>query len=46
MKSTSSVAAPRALRTRIRPLLPWLETFLDLSGKEPLLPPELVSGKK
>lgn len=36
----------RTLRTRIRPLLPWLESFLDLSSKTPLQPPELVSGKK
>jgi hypothetical protein len=36
----------RTLRTRIRPMMPWLETFLDVSGQEPLTPPELVSGKK
>jgi hypothetical protein len=36
----------RTLRTRIRPLLPWLESFLDLSETSKLDPPELVSGKK
>lgn len=36
----------RTLRTRIRPRLEWLETFIDTSSSEPLSPPELVSGKK
>lgn len=35
----------RTLRTRIRPRLEWLETFLDNSARE-LEPPDLISGKK
>ncbi len=36
----------RTVRTRIRPKLEWLETFIDTSSLEPLDPPPLVSGRK
>lgn len=36
----------RTLRTRIRPRLEWLETFIETKSTDPLSPPELVSGKK
>jgi hypothetical protein len=36
----------RTVRTRIRPKLQWLETFLDTKSLEPLPPPPLVSGRK
>ncbi len=35
----------RTIRTRIRPKVEWLETFLVV-GKEELSPPALVSGKR
>lgn len=36
----------RTLRTRIRPKLEWLETFIDTSARGSLSPPELISGNK
>lgn len=36
----------RTVRTRIRPKLQWLETFIDTSSLEPLVPPPLLSGRK
>src|SRR5690606_14137616 len=39
-------APKRTVRTRIRPKLEWLETFIDTSSHEPLEPPPLVSGRK
>jgi hypothetical protein len=36
----------RTLRTRIRPKLTWLESFLETEGDSQLRPPALVSGKK
>lgn len=36
----------RTLRVRIRPKLEWLETFIDVSSKEPIVPPPLLAGKK
>lgn len=36
----------RTVRTRIRPKLEWLETFLDTGSTSPLVPPPLVSGAK
>lgn len=36
----------RTVRTRIRPKLEWLETFLDTTSQEPVAPPPLVSGRK
>ncbi len=35
----------RTVRTRIRPRLSWLETFIEVDAA-PLEPPELISGKK
>lgn len=36
----------RTVRTRIRPKLEWLETFIDTSSREPIPPPPLVAGRK
>lgn len=36
----------RTVRTRIRPKLAWLETFIDTASQAPLAPPPLVSGRK
>lgn len=36
----------RTVRTRIRPKLQWLETFIDTSSRDPIVPPPLLSGRK
>jgi hypothetical protein len=36
----------RTVRSRIRPKLEWLETFIDVSSKEPIVPAPLLAGKK
>lgn len=36
----------RTVRTRIRPKLAWLESFIDTNAKDPQQPPPLVSGRK
>ncbi len=36
----------RTVRARIRPKLEWLETFIDVSSKEPVVPAPLLAGKK
>ncbi len=36
----------RTLRTRVRPKLEWLESFLDTDGAATLEPPVLISGRR
>lgn len=36
----------RTVRARIRPKLEWLETFIDVSSKDPVVPAPLLAGKK
>lgn len=36
----------RTVRARIRPKLEWLETFIDVSSKQPVPPAPLLAGKK
>jgi hypothetical protein len=36
----------RTVRARIRPKLEWLETFIDVSSKDAVVPAPLLAGKK